>query len=182
MARNLPTRGTGTSSAYLLADSSPLARLYVMDRVEVPLFVLPNFVAAADLVSMGAGTADLDEVSTFEFGGVECATTEGYSTTGIIPPQMDISRQQDFRVLMVGEASTSSASQVPVVLWDAVDTSAGTDAYIAAATALDTAITGSVDLGSAIPQWSPYGILLAASFGTTWTPGDDLLTVNKMAA
>jgi len=134
------------------------------------LFNLPNFVAAADLVSMGVGTADLDEVNATEIAGIECATTESYSTLWVLPDEIDLAQDIDLRVLCCDEAAASTDVQTAVVTYQAV--TVGTDALVAPATAVTTAIVAQADLNADIPWWTSYATIAGGTI--TDTPGEDL--------
>lgn len=165
-----PTNGSGSQTCLTLRNSTEFGKEFTADRVKRVLFYLPNFVAAADLVSMGAGTADLDEVNATEIAGIEHATTESYSTLWVLPDEIDLAQALDIRVLWCDEAAASGATQACTVTYQAI--TAGTDTMVAPATALGTAIAAKADLAADIPHWSSWGSIAASTI--TDTPGEDL--------
>lgn len=165
-----PTNGSGKQTVDTLRTGSRVGKEWIADRVKRPLFILPNFVAAADLVSMGAGTGDLDEVNATEIAGIEFATTESYSVLWILPDEIDLSEDIDVRALWCDEAAASGDTQTCVATYQAITT--GTDTMVAPATAVDTAIDAKADLAADIPHWSSYGTIDGGTIDDT--PGDDL--------
>jgi hypothetical protein len=168
-----PTYGSGSQTTHRLRNSDKFGKEFVADRVKRPLFYLPNFVAAADLVSMGAGTADLDEVNATELGGIQCATTESYSTLWVLPDEIDLAQPIDIRVLTCDEAAASGDTQTAVVTYQAV--TVGTDALVAPATALNTLIVAQADLAADIPWWTTWGTINGGTI--TDIPGEDLCNI-----
>jgi len=153
-----------------LRNSDKFSKGFVADRHKEVLFCLPNFVAAADLVSMGVANADLDEVAAFELGGIECANTESYSTLWVIPDEIDLAQAIDVRVLSCDEGAATANVHTVTATYQAV--TVGTDAMVAPATAIGTAIVGAADLAAGIPQWSTYGTIAGGTIADT--PGEDL--------
>jgi len=170
MPNVLPTNGSGNQTAALLRTHSYTGKEYIADQVKRPLFGFPNVVAAADLVGMGAGTADLDECAATEIAGLECATTESYSCLWVLPDEIDLAEAIDARILWEDEAAASGADQTIVATYQAVTT--GTDTMVAPATAVGTAIAAKADLAADIPHWSSYATIAASTI--TDEPGEDL--------
>jgi hypothetical protein len=168
-----PTHGSGSQTAHRLRNSDKFTKEFVCDRVKRNLFTLPNFVAGADLVSMGVGTADLDEVTATELAGIECATTESYSTLWVLPDEIDLAEDIDFRVLACDEGAASANVQTAVITYQAV--TVGTDAMVAPATVLNTPIVAQADLAADIPWWTAYGTINGGTI--TDQPGEDLCNV-----
>lgn len=170
MPNVLPTNGSGNQTAALLRSHSYTGKEYIADQIKRPLFGFPNLVAAADLVGMGAGTAELDECAATEIAGLECATTESYSCLWVLPDEIDVSEAIDARILWEDAAAASTADQTIVATYQAVTT--GTDTMVAPATAVGTAIAAKADLAADIPHWSSYATIAAATI--TDEPGEDL--------
>jgi len=171
MPNVLPTNGSGNQTAALLRTHSYTGKEYIADRVKRPLFSFPNLVAAADLVGMGVGTADLDEMAATEMGGLECATTESYSVLWVLPDEIDLSEDIDSRVMWEDAAAASGADQTITATYQAV--TVGTDTLVAPATAVDTAIVALADVAAEIPQWSSYATIDGGTIADT--PGEDLV-------
>jgi hypothetical protein len=168
-----PTNGSGRQTAHALRTSDKGSKEFVADQHKEMLFVLPNFTAAADLVSMGAGVADLDEVAGIEIVGVDCTTNESYTTLWKLPDEIDVAQSIDFRVLCCDEAAASTDVQTAVITYQAV--TVGTDALVAPATALNTVIVAQADLAANIPWWTSYGSIAANTIVDA--PGEDLCNV-----
>jgi hypothetical protein len=168
-----PTNSSGSQTVHALRNSDKFGKEFVCDRHKEILFYLPNFVAAANLVSMGVITAELDEVNATELGGVMCATTESYSTLWILPDEIDLAQDLDFRVLFIDEAAKTLTTQTCVVTYQAV--TVGTDALVAPATVLDTPIPAILDEGVDIPVWTDWGTIDGGTIGDV--PGDDLCNI-----
>lgn len=168
-----PTNGSGQQTAAKLRNSDKFGKEFVCDRHKEMLFTLPNFYTAADLVSMGVGDADLDEVNATEIAGIECLTTESYSTLWVIPDEIDLTQVIDFRVLCCDEAAASANVQTAVITYQSV--TVGTDAMVAPATVLGTPIVAQADLAADIPWWTTWGSIAANTIADT--PGEDLCNV-----
>jgi hypothetical protein len=126
---------------------------------------------------MGAGTADFDEVSTFEIGAVHCATTEGYSSLWELPVECDEQEDIDFRMLFSDGAAASAATQLVGCTYTPIDTSAATT-LAAGATALDTIIAAIADIAANKPLWTAWGTITGPKTGVnTLVGGDDFLVV-----
>ncbi len=171
MPNVLPTNGSGNQTAALLRTHSYTGKEYIADNIKRTLFAFPNLVAAADLVSMGVGTADVDELNATEISGLECATTESYSCIWVIPDEIDVSEEIKTRCLWGDEAAASTDVQTIVATFQEVET--GVDAMVAPATAVDTAIDAQADLAADIPQWSSYSVVDGGAI--TDEPGEDLM-------
>ena len=176
MPNIMPSNGSGSQTVARLRNSTQFGKEFCADRVKRSLFEIPSYVAAADLVSMGAGTADLDEINAIEIGGIECATAESYSCLWILPDEIDLAQTIDFRVLCCDEAAVSTDVQTAVVTYQAV--TCGVDTMVAPATPLNTLIVAQADLGPEIPWWTPYGVIAAGTI--TDTPGEDLCNVKVL--
>lgn len=171
---HIPSSSSRAATVQLLRQTCRFSKEAVLDRNLVQLFLNPNFVEAADLVSMGAGTADLDEINATEIGGIEMATTESYSHCWPIPPQVDENQAIDIRVQWGSEAAASTDTQTPTVTYQAV--TMGTSTWVAPATAIDTAIVVQADLGADIFMNSSWGQIAAATAGIqALVPGDDFI-------
>lgn len=173
-----PTDAARIADAQTFRQTCRFSKEACLDRPVVSLFTALNVIAAADLVSMGAGTADLDEINATEIAGFEMATTESYSHIWPLPPQIDTDQAIQVRVKWGSEAAASTKDQTPSMTYQAV-TMGGTGtavAMVAPATALDTAIVAAADEGADKFQNSSWGEIAAGTAGIqALSPGDDLI-------
>ena len=165
-----PTNGSGNQTVARMRNSDKFGKEFVCDRVKRMLFNFPNFVEAADLVSMGVGTADLDEINAIEIAGLECATTESYSTFWVLPDEIDLAQDIDLRVLCCDEGAASGDVQTAVATYQAM--TCGVDTMVAPATAVTTAIVAQADLAADIPWWTTYATIAGGTI--TDIPGEDM--------
>jgi hypothetical protein len=173
-----PSQSSDTPSHASLAGFNKFSREKVLDRRIDRLLYIPS-VDVASLAGVGNGGPVTQELGTSEITSIFMADAgDTYSCLWLIPPQADVTKQIDFRILWSQSQSAGTGSCLWKVFYTAITAGGATALTAPASTALDTTISSQDDLGADIPQWTGWGSISANKAGvSSLTPGDDLMLV-----
>ena len=172
-----PTNHTITATARNLRNYNDFAKNYIMDRPIVKTFDFPNIMNAtgpADLMGQGGGTPTLPEVNASEICGLFMDTDlDSHGFEVVLPYDMDVDEQVDFRYLWSNSEAAATGSALWVMFYNPVKVGVST-AIAIAATQIDVPIANQVDLAANVQRWTSCGSI-SAGFLSALTPGDDVL-------
>lgn len=177
----IPTNGAGMKGASDFSEACKVGKEIFFDRpIKTIWSAGPNWSTTDGLWSFTPGNAHptVAEINSSGIMAPICnANNEGFGCKWLIPPDCDVSKQIDFRVLWLDNtdaAGTGSAQWA--ILYKAV--SFGATTLAVPTVALDTVIADQADLAVYVPLWTAWGSISAAKSGvTTLVPGDSMLAL-----
>ena len=180
MAAPTPMNFHGNETAKIMKGaSSPFGTQFVADKVRRELWNFPN-VAEHDssLISAGEGTASLTELNSSEICGfVLDASTEAYGHLWVLPSEIDLEEDINFRVLWEEHGTGGAGSALFAVSYTPL--TAGTTALAIGATVLDTVIVACApSTTDYCLQWSSWGSIAGGTLSNE--PGDDALALTTV--
>jgi len=149
---------------------------FVMDRPIVTIFDFPNLQEAtpADLLGQGAGTPALTEINASEICGlVMDANLESHGFQVVLPYDMDVTEDVDFRFLWSNSEAAATGAGLWVMFYNPVRVGVITPIAIAA-TQIQVPIQNQVDLAANVQQWTSWGSITAGQLGAL-EAGTDVL-------
>ena len=178
MALPLPSNHTGEDkiTARTLANYSDFTKNFVNDRPIVTVFDFPNIQEAtpADLLGQGAGTPLLSEINASEICGLTMdANTESHGFEVVLPHDMDVDEDVDFRFLWSNSEAAATGSGLWVMFYNPCRVGVST-AIAVAATQIQVPIQNQVDLAAEVQQWTSWGSITAGQLSAL-EAGTDVL-------